>query len=656
MTLVALSIAVLLAAPLLAAVFMRRPALAAGLDGFVLVATLGIVALHVVPQSAHIAGASAIAFAAAGLFLPIALHRLDDAMAARAAVGTARRLRDAALLLLLIAGIVVHALFDGAALAPQPGHDDGLGGDALALGVILHRVPVGLALWVVARPKLGVPRTLLVVATYAGGTIAGALFGPALLTDASAPVLAMFQAFVAGSILHIVAESPALAVPRARPRPLLLRDARPRTPPPSTAARVAGLLGSTCAAAVLWAMEQAHADSEEHAGFLDAFVGLSLLTAPTIVLSFLVVGVLLVLYPARLAVPRQRGRALADATRGALAGLPHPLCSCAVAPLYQELVEQGAPPASARAFLAAAPSLGVPALFLSARLLTLPFTAARVAGAALVAIAAGLSARASHASTPVDEAGGAGPAALSLSPITVASARAWLLTRLLPGLRHGVIDAVDHVGPWLILGVAVAAIIEVSLPLDALSTMAPAMQTAISVVVSLPLYLCAAGMTPIAFALLGKGASTGAVLVLLLLGPTTSLATLGLVQRRHGGAASLAFACAVVAAAAMFSLAVDALAPAMVAPVHALSGAASSVAPDSASGLELASLAIVALLLLASFLRQGVRGFLVQVMSPQHEHTGDDVHGAHCAHEHGPAVTAAPLARVSLPFDPRGRS
>ena len=75
MSLVALSIAVLLAAPLLAAALLRRPALAAGLDGFVLVAVGGIVALHVVPQSAHLAGPMAIAFAAARLFLPIAIHR-----------------------------------------------------------------------------------------------------------------------------------------------------------------------------------------------------------------------------------------------------------------------------------------------------------------------------------------------------------------------------------------------------------------------------------------------------------------------------------------------------------------------------------------------------------------------------------------------------
>src|SRR5688572_21072879 len=56
MGLVALSIVVLAAAPALAALLVRRPLLAAALDSFVLVSVGGIVALHVIPESARIAG------------------------------------------------------------------------------------------------------------------------------------------------------------------------------------------------------------------------------------------------------------------------------------------------------------------------------------------------------------------------------------------------------------------------------------------------------------------------------------------------------------------------------------------------------------------------------------------------------------------------
>ncbi|HEY4221292.1 MAG TPA: hypothetical protein VGO62_08110, partial [Myxococcota bacterium] len=63
MGLVVVSIAVLASAPVFAWLLARSQPLAALLDAFVLVAVLGIVALHVVPQSAGIAGPLAVALA-----------------------------------------------------------------------------------------------------------------------------------------------------------------------------------------------------------------------------------------------------------------------------------------------------------------------------------------------------------------------------------------------------------------------------------------------------------------------------------------------------------------------------------------------------------------------------------------------------------------
>ena len=81
--LVALSIAVLLAAPLVATLLSRSPWLGWSMDSFVLVTVGGIVVLHVVPQSAALAGPRAIVAACIGLFLPILLHRLDAGVLAR---------------------------------------------------------------------------------------------------------------------------------------------------------------------------------------------------------------------------------------------------------------------------------------------------------------------------------------------------------------------------------------------------------------------------------------------------------------------------------------------------------------------------------------------------------------------------------------------
>ena len=677
MILVALSIAVLFAAPVIALALARSASLAQLLDSFVLVAVAGIVAVHIVPQSASIAGPAALAAVVVGVFLPILLHRIDAALLHGPATSTnqpprnqvASAARHGALLAVFALGIFVHGMFDGTALGGA------VATPALAVAVLLHRLPVGIALWTVVRPKLGLARLGVIVGAYAGGTVTGALVGGAVLTGASAPLLALVQAFVAGSILHIVAESPpyapssssspsilsssslsSLTLSRARPvrvarAPLVERMRRPFVRVAvdgvvvSAGARVAGVVGAALAVLVLFGVE--HLDGE-HAAAIglgaglaagDAFFALAVRTAPAALLSFVLVGVLTALYPDGVPGIAGRGSRVIDAALGAAAGLPHPLCSCAVAPLYQSLVERGATPAGARAFLVAAPELGVPALLVGARLLGLPFTLARILGAAALAVLAGVSAPGAHA--------------------TVTSSRTGsFAARLSRGMRHGLKDAVDHVGPWLVLGLAVAALLEAALNELALAGVPQQLLTVALAVAALPLYLCAAGATPVAAVLVHKGASAGAVLAFLLVGPATSLPTLSLVKRLHGARAAAAFAVLVTGGAVVVGLVTDvAIAHGVLsAPLDAL-GALHANADGVASVdvVDVGALIVVAALLLASLVRQGVRGFLVQIMSPQHAHAGDHGHGPGCGHDHGPPV-AAPVGvpRVALSFDPRG--
>jgi uncharacterized protein len=607
MGLVALSIAVLVAAPAVAALLVRRPLLAALLDSFVLVSVGGIVALHVIPESAHLAGPVALLLAVVGLFLPIILHRVDEKVSA----GTGRAARDALVLAIFIVGLFVHALFDGAALVgADVAHIAGAearatngAADALALGVILHRLPVGIALWVVVRPRLGNVRTLIVACAYAGGTVVGAVIGSSLHESASADVLALVQAFVAGSILHVVFESAPLT-------------------PDGPRARQAGLVGAALAAIVLVALP----DHEHDSQVLEGFRSLAFVIAPAVLVSFILVGLLSALYPDGPPRIPGRGMRVVDAVAGVAAGLPHPLCSCSVAPLYQTLVDRGASAAGARAFLVAAPELGVPAVLLSARLLGLPFTITRVIGAALLALFVGVSAKASKPDASLG-AGGTEP----------------ILARLSHGMRHGLKDAVDHIAPWLLLGLFVASFL--SDAVSSLSGFPPWVQAIAGALLGLPLYLCAAGTTPVAAVLLSKGASVGGVLALLLVGPAASAPTLSLLARLHGKRVALGFAMVLVVGAAAIGMGTDMFVSIDVAPV------VSNVDPTT---LELVAVGACLALIVSSLLRQGVRGFVLQIMSPQHEHAEDHAHGPGCGHDHGPPIQQ-PVARVSLAFDPRGK-
>jgi hypothetical protein len=58
----------------------------------------------------------------------------------------------------------------------------------------------------------------------------------------------------------------------------------------------------------------------------------------------------------------------------------------------------------------------------------------------------------------------------------------------------------------------------------------------VMLVVGIPMYICATASTPLAAAMLLAGISPGTVLVFLLAGPATNLATLAVVRREFGPA------------------------------------------------------------------------------------------------------------------------
>jgi hypothetical protein len=169
----------------------RWPAARRGLDGFVLVTLVGIVGLHIVPYAWNVAGAFSIGFLVLGLLFPVFIER-----------AFARALTQAHLLvvLLAVAGLAVHAVLDGVALLPLAGS----AADELALGVIVHRLPVGMAMWWALRPRLGAPLAASALAAVIAVTgLSYYLFGRGMASIGESVGLAAFQSFVAGSLVHL---------------------------------------------------------------------------------------------------------------------------------------------------------------------------------------------------------------------------------------------------------------------------------------------------------------------------------------------------------------------------------------------------------------------------------------------------------------------
>ncbi len=573
----------------------RGPWAVAAVDAFALAAVAGLVSAHIVPQSFALAGWLALPALLLGLFGPGLLcgSRLLSGK------GASRITLPLALL-----GIALHALLDGVALSSDA---DPEGAHVLALAIVLHRIPDGLGIWWLARPRYGRRVAAVLLATLAVFSIVGFSFAETIAQGATSSWFGFFQALIAGSLLHVILRHP----------PGLRTGNAANAQGAALASGFGGLLGI----ALVIALDLFGTRGERHESF-DLFLQLAYESAPALLAGYLLVALLRAL-GTDLRAALGRGGTFSQALRGTAIGLPMPTCSCGVVPLYRSLVEQRVPAAAALSFLVAAPELGVTALLLSWGLLGAQMTLARAACAAALALVVGL------AVGPSAETRAIPPA-----PSGASRGRESWSERLRAGLRYGLVDTVDATAPWILAGLALAAVLEPVLDPERLAFLSPAIEVPIFALIGMPLYVCASGSTPLAAVLIANGVSPGAAIAFLLTGPATNVTTFGLLANLHSKRTALVFALVVAATTIALGWTVDAFFPGV---ARTLPERLHEHVPTA---LEIASAFALLAIFVHSLLRQGTRRFLSPVLSPYGESADDHPHD-HGDHDHGDHAACA---------------
>jgi len=252
---------------------------------------------------------------------------------------------------------------------------------------------------------------------------------------------------------------------------------------------------------------------------LDAVWQVWLQLAPWLLLGAAAAGLLHVLLPRDFA--RRQFRGLAGVGKAVALGVPLPLCSCGVIPAGLGLKKDGASDGAAVGFLISTPQTGVDSLLVSASFLGWPFTLFKCVSALLMGLAGGAATEALH----TDAEGVARLQEASAPQSTV-------------GFFEHMIDVIRPIWKWIIFGVVASAAITVWIPPGAMaawSNIHPALAGFATLLIALPLYVCATASVPIAAALIAQGMPTGAALVFLMAGPATNVATIGAVKRAFGG-------------------------------------------------------------------------------------------------------------------------
>lgn len=336
---------------------------------------------------------------------------------------------------------------------------------------------------------------------------------------------------------------------------------------------------------------------------INNFVTLFLESAPWLLLGLILAGLLKMFVPMSWMHKQLGGHGLKTTIKAALFGAPLPLCSCGVIPAAVGLRRSGASKAATTSFLVSTPETGVDSVSVSYVLLG-PFMAiVRPIAAISSAIVAGLLVgrddddgniatdnhqQNKNAKINTDETtscctGKTHKTVLSTSKKSCCSSNhhnaqnidakncceskkdealalqnASIISRIGKGLHFAATDLVKDTTVWLLVGLFFAALIQTFVPGDFLAKWGDGLLAMlVMVVISIPMYICATASTPIAAGLLLAGVSPGAVLVFMLAGPATNIATLGVVIKELGKRALYAYLTGVLGVALISGIIVN---------------------------------------------------------------------------------------------------
>ncbi len=273
----------------------------------------------------------------------------------------------------------------------------------------------------------------------------------------------------------------------------------------------------------------------------------------------------------------------------ALLGIPLPLCSCSVLPTTAGLKKQGANNGAAMAFLIATPETGVDSIAVTYALLDPIMTIFRPIAAFITAVMAGFTENILGNSYSESAAAIRPDRSCRVDKCCDGDdcsdeehrQHHTLAEKFYAALKYGFGTILDDIAGWLLVGIAIAGAIHVIIPESFLRTYfhGGLFSMLVMLVVGIPFYICATASTPIAAALILKGVSPGAALVLLLAGPATNAATIAVVYGLFKKRATAIYLGSISTCAVAMGLLLDKIYATFQISVHAVAGAAGEIIP-----------------------------------------------------------------------------
>jgi len=290
--------------------------------------------------------------------------------------------------------------------------------------------------------------------------------------------------------------------------------------------------------------------------------------SPYLLLGFLLAGLMHAFIPGMVYSRYLSGHGFRSVLYGALFGIPLPLCSCGVIPTAMSLRKEGASKGATVSFLIATPETGVDSIVATYSLLGLPFALIRPIAACCNALMGGMLVNAFADEKEGREVSEEDTQSCCChheqqpSPngqSSMVNGQWSIFNKLKEALRFGYVEMMEDIGKWLVIGLIIAGLITVFVP-DSFFTVFKGntlMSMLLVLCIAIPMYICATGSIPIAVALMLKGLTPGAALVLLMAGPACNMASILVINKVLGRKTLIVYLLSIITMAICWGCIVD---------------------------------------------------------------------------------------------------
>ncbi len=336
---------------------------------------------------------------------------------------------------------------------------------------------------------------------------------------------------------------------------------------------------------------------------MTTLISISLTIAPWLLIGLFASGLIKAFMPEQFLKKWLSGQGPTAVSRAAFIGAPLPLCSCGAIPAALTLYRKGAGKGPAISFLISTPGIGVDSVFITNALLGPLMTLARVTGAVVTAVSTGLlvaladqNIHAVEKMTFAQKCCCSEPSCRKTDNHTAPEQKKGLRERLSSGMKYVFYQVLNDIILWIALGTVIAAGIMTFFPPETLASHGSGIGVMLLMAVAgIPLYICATAVTPIGAALLATGVAPGAVLVLLLAGPVTSMATLGVIRREMGNTTLICYVAGIICSTMLLGIALELMVSQWVPDLSSVTAISRELLPK---WLEWSSLAVLFFILL----------------------------------------------------------